>query len=89
MKKENENLLYQLNQKQNIINDLKNKLQNNEIEGPKYSLKDMLVIYFLFQDGIKLLSSSIVLFFLFFINFEESISPNSFNFCIVFNLSKT
>ena len=52
MKKENENLLYQLNQKENIINDLKNKLQNNQIEGPKYSLNDMLVIYFQFQDGI-------------------------------------
>ena len=53
LKKENENLLYQLNQKENIINDLKNKLQNNQIEGPKYSLKDMLVIYFQFQDGVK------------------------------------
>ena len=59
---ENINLKYQLNLKDNEIKNLKNNIQNNKIEEPKYSINDIMVVNFSSTDvnyGIKCLKTDI------------------------------
>ena len=64
LKDENAVLKYQLNIKDNEINELKLKIQNNEKDLPKYNLNEIMVITFISQDssvneGMKCLSTDI------------------------------
>ena len=62
LKDENINLKYQLNLKDNEIKNLKNNIQNNKIEEPKYSINDIIVVTFTSIDvnyGIKCLTNDI------------------------------
>ena len=60
LKDENEKLKNQLNLKDNEIKNLENNIKNNEIDEPKYSINDIMVVTFISFDvnyGIKCLSS--------------------------------
>ena len=64
LKDENIFLLSKLNLKENEINDLKNKINNNILEEPKVNMKDIMVVNFLSTDstvnfGIKCLPTDI------------------------------
>ena len=64
IKIENENLISLLIEKENEIKELKNKIQNNIIEKPKYDINDIMVINFISSDssihcGIKCLSTDV------------------------------
>ena len=51
LKQQNGILINQLNIKDNEINDLKNKLQNNYISKPKCNIDDIIVINFVTGDS--------------------------------------
>jgi len=51
LKDENVKLKYQLNIKDNEINELKLKIQNNEVDLPKYNINDIMVVTFISQDS--------------------------------------
>ena len=60
LKDENEKLKNQLNLKDNEIKNLEKNIKNNEIDEPKYSINDIMVVTFISFDvnyGIKCLSS--------------------------------
>ena len=57
-------LTSKLNIKDNEINDLKNKIKNNKIEEPKFSMNDIMVVTFISTDssvniGIKCLATDV------------------------------
>ena len=64
LKDENSILKYQLNIKDNEINELKLKIQNNNIDLPKYNINDIIVVTFISQDssvqeGVKCLPTDV------------------------------
>jgi len=64
LKDENEKLKYQLNIKDNVINELTLKIQNNLTDLPKYNINEIMVINFMSQDstineGVKCLSTDV------------------------------
>jgi molybdopterin converting factor small subunit len=64
LKEENGILIYKLNVKDNEINDLKLKIQNNVNDLPKYNINEIMVVNFMSQDssineGVKCLPTDV------------------------------